>query len=448
MTQLSNAVIRTYIEGDEDEIAKALNECFESFKSFELTGEKWLKTFEYDLGYKKDLAFVAEKDGRIVSHVQLVERDLKVGAGASLRVVGVANVATVKECRRSGISTRLLTHALDVARKKGFHASALFTGTKIPAHRIYMRLGFSDVYPALLLFRDLKSSLVWDSNEEKGGFGRQRVEVRESNESDDPSLLDIYEKNYGSYNGLAVRDKETWKRKFRNLFVYECPFYEDESKPDNVLVAEREGEGIIGYAMSCIAKRDKFGHICEILTLPDYEREAGRALAEHLLSNMRELKPLTIMIYSSENTLNDQLFRKGSTPLTGTSVFMFRIISLKETMESALCECPEAKKKRAHQISRAIRGSITIRIAGEQSATVRLDEGLSVTEGEENSDVVTFVDHESFARLLFGAKRFTELLNEGRIRLSLVDAKGSQVVSLLEDFFPKKPTMTFPADFW
>jgi predicted N-acetyltransferase YhbS len=112
--------IRVYREGDEDEIARILNECFESFKSFGLTGDSWLRTFEYDPGYHKELAFVAEQDGRIVSHVQLVERELKVGAGSTLRIAGVANVATLKDYRRSGISTRLLTRALDVARKKGF----------------------------------------------------------------------------------------------------------------------------------------------------------------------------------------------------------------------------------------------------------------------------------------------------------------------------------------
>jgi predicted N-acetyltransferase YhbS len=439
--------IRPYREGDEDEIARTLNECFESFKSFGLTGDMWLKTFEYDPGYHKELAFVAEKDGRIVSHVQLVERELKVGAGSTLRIAGVANVATLKDYRRSGISTQLLTHALDFARNKGFHASALFTGAQIPAHRIYVRLGFSDVYHPLLLFRDFKPPLTWNGNNAKGEFAQGSIEVRESNEKDDPSLLRIYEKFYSSYEGLAIRDKETWKRKFRNLFVYECPFYEEESRPENILVAERVEEGIIGYAMSCIAKRDKFGHVCEVLTLPGREWEAGRPLAEHLLSNMRRLKPVTIMIYSSEHILTNQLFRKGSTPLTGAGVFMFKTIHLKETIESALCGGPEAKK-RVRQRSWGKRGSITIRIASGQSATVRLDDELSVTDGEESNESVTFADHESFASLIFGTKSFIELLDEGKVRLSLFDAKPSQATNLFEDFFPKKPVMTFPADFW
>jgi hypothetical protein len=246
---------------------------------------------------------------------------------------------------------------------------------------------------------------------------------------------------------LAIRDKETWKRKFRNLFVYECPFYEEESRPENILVAEREGDGIIGYAMSCIAKRDKFGHICEVLTMPGREWEAGRPLAEHLLSNMEKLKPLIIMIYSSEHILTDQLFRKGSTPLTGAGVFMFKTIDLKDTIESAIRGGPEAKK-RVHQRSWGERGSITIRIAGGQCATVRLGDELLVTEEEESNEAVTFADHESFASLLFGARSFIELLHEGRVRLSSFDAKLSQATSLFEDFFPKKPVMTFPADFW
>ncbi|WXG44862.1 MAG: GNAT family N-acetyltransferase [Promethearchaeati archaeon SRVP18_Atabeyarchaeia-1] len=445
---MSDAVIRTYCEGDEDEIATALNECFGSFKSFGLSGSKWLETFEYDHGYRKELVFVAEKDGRIVSHVQLVDRRLKVGAGVDLRVAGIANVATLKDHRGSGISTRLLTHALDIARQKGFNSSALFTGARIPAHRIYVRLGFTDVYSALLLFRDWKTPPILGSNEAKEERSERPVEVRESDEKDDRTLLGIYEKNYGGYNGLVVRNWETWKSKFRRRFVYECPFYEEASTRGNILVAERGDDGIIGYAMSCIAKSDGFGHICEVLTLPGRESEAGVPLARRMLSDISSQKPLAIMIYSSENTLNDKLFKKGSTPLTGAGVFMFQTISLKGVMESAFSSVPQTKKTIPQDLG-SPRDSITIRIMGGQSATVKVDGGVaSVTDGEEGRSTVVFSDHESFASLLFGAKGFTESVNGGKVRLSLRGSEAGSISELFERYFPKKPVMTFPADLW
>ncbi len=444
---MNNAIIRTYREGEEDEIAKLLGECFDSYKSSGLTGAMWLRIFEFDPGYRKDLAFVAEKDGKIVSHVQLVVRDLKVGSGATLRVAGIANVSTLRDFRREGISTKLLMHAINDAMEQGFPSTALFTGAQIPAHRIYLKLGLTDIYFPVLLLRGTKAPLGWNHQKTKRKSSKQKVEIRESNENDDSSILRIYEKNCYAHNGLAVRDMGTWKSKYRKLFVYECPFYEEKPKPSNVLVAEEEGE-IIGYAVSGFAKRDKLGHICEVLTLPDRELEAGRPLAEHIVSNLANEKPVSNMVYSSKGALIDELFRKGSSPLEGISVFMYRTLNVKAVLESSFPETYPDDGKRPEGLWDN-NGAIAVRIGDEEIVTMKYDgKKMSVIKGEESREKVVFADHDAFAKLLFGAMSLEELVNEGKVKLSLHDVKPNRVVGFLDTAYPKKPIHTCPADLW
>lgn len=444
---MNNATIRTYREGDEDEIAKLLSECFDSYKSSGLTGAMWLKVFEFDPGYRKKLAFVAEKDGKIVSHVQLVVRDLRVASGTTLRVAGIANVSTLRDFRRDGISTKLLMHAINDAAEQGFPSIALFTGAQIPAHRIYLKLGLTDVYFPVLLLRGTKAPIGWSNHKTKRTSSEQKVEIRESNENDDSSILRIYEENCSAYNGLVVRDMDTWKSKYRKLFVYECPFYEEEPKPSNILVAEEEGE-IIGYAVSGFARRDKLGHICEVLTLPHRELEAGRPLAEHVVSNLANEKPMSNMIYSSKGTLIDELFRKGSSPLEGVSVFMYRTLNVKAVLESSFPATfpPDGKHPEGLWNNK---GAIAIRIGDEETVTMKYDgKDTSVVEGEESREKAVFADHDSFAKLLFGAMSLGELVNEGKVKLLLSNMKPGEVVRLLDTVYPKKPIHTCPGDLW
>jgi predicted N-acetyltransferase YhbS len=448
MVGLNNTIIRTYREGDEDEIAQLLNECFDSYKSSGLTGEMWLRIFELDLGYRKDLAYLAEKDGKIVSHVQLVVRDLKVGSAATLRVAGIANVSTLRDFRRDGISTKLLGHAIESAKEKGFACTALFTGAQIPAHRIYLKLGLTDVYFQVLLLRGTKAPLEWSTQKPNRTSSEQKVRIRESDEDDDSSILKIYEKNYSSYNGLVVRNMNTWKSKYRKSFFYECPFYEDKPKPSNILVAEgKEGE-IIGYAISGLAKRDKLGHICEVLTLPHRELEAGRPLAEHVLSNLASEKPISNMVYSSKGTLIDELFRKGSSPLEGVSVFMYKTMNLKAVLESSFQRNAPDNGKQPRSLWNN-KGAIAIMIRDEETVTTKYDgKVISVIEGEESREKVIFADHDAFAKLLFGAFSIGELMKEGKVKLSLLNAKPSGVIKLLDMAYPKKPIHTCPGDLW
>ena len=70
---------RRYRDGDEVGIVETMNSAFETFRQWGLTSDIWLELTRRDYGFRRDLALVAEEDGKIVGHVQLVLRKLRYG---------------------------------------------------------------------------------------------------------------------------------------------------------------------------------------------------------------------------------------------------------------------------------------------------------------------------------------------------------------------------------
>jgi len=89
-------VFRRYREGDETGITGLLRTCFRTFRSWGIGPEDWLGFEESDYGFNRRNALVAEADGAIVGHVQVVHRRLHVGS-ALLDTCGIANVSTHPE---------------------------------------------------------------------------------------------------------------------------------------------------------------------------------------------------------------------------------------------------------------------------------------------------------------------------------------------------------------
>jgi len=97
---------------------------------------------------------VAVVDGVIASTVEVQYRDLIVG-GVPIRTGGIAGVATRWEYRHHGLATRLMREAIRRVRSRGISNTTLFTGTNLPAIRIYTRLGYSET-SKWQVFRDIR----------------------------------------------------------------------------------------------------------------------------------------------------------------------------------------------------------------------------------------------------------------------------------------------------
>ncbi|MEM2305671.1 MAG: hypothetical protein QXK51_10035, partial [Candidatus Methanomethylicia archaeon] len=69
---------RRYVSGDEKGIVDLLKICFRSFNSWGLSVEDWLDYCEDDDGFKLENALVAENGGKIVGHIQLMHRKIRI----------------------------------------------------------------------------------------------------------------------------------------------------------------------------------------------------------------------------------------------------------------------------------------------------------------------------------------------------------------------------------
>jgi putative sterol carrier protein len=89
--------------------------------------------------------FVCEVEGDVVSHIDVVFKELHFGEGVYLKTGGIGGVCTCSEFRRKGVMTSMMQQTLDYIKSAGVSNSALYTGLMLPAHRIYERNGFCDV---------------------------------------------------------------------------------------------------------------------------------------------------------------------------------------------------------------------------------------------------------------------------------------------------------------
>jgi GNAT superfamily N-acetyltransferase/putative sterol carrier protein len=121
---------------DEVRIAQILSECFGPITQRQL--DQWM--------WKPEVkTFVCEIEGNIVSHVNVVFKELHLGEGVYMKTGGVGGVCTCSEQRKRGIMTSMMKQTLDYIKDAGVSNSALYTGLMLPAHRIYQRYGFGDV---------------------------------------------------------------------------------------------------------------------------------------------------------------------------------------------------------------------------------------------------------------------------------------------------------------
>ncbi|MBO3768697.1 MAG: GNAT family N-acetyltransferase, partial [Candidatus Brockarchaeota archaeon] len=246
---MSQVVFRRYAPGDEEGIVKVMNEAFSTFKNFGLTPEVWKSYTEVDEGFKLENALVAELEHQIVGHVQLVERDLKIGEKTFIKNGGIANVCTLPEARGRGISTGLMKLAIEISKTNGYPMSTLFTGYGGVAHRVYRSVGYADTYfPPYFVGSVEEMKSVQERTK-----GVEGVKVREFKDGDEAELLDIYELSSSYYTGIVRRTEKYWRKKLTERSSTHSFFFE-KFDPYEVIVAEEDGE-ITGYSYLTFWKR-------------------------------------------------------------------------------------------------------------------------------------------------------------------------------------------------
>jgi GNAT superfamily N-acetyltransferase len=97
----------------------------------------------------------AEIDGKDVSRVYIVPRQVRMGPASEVHMAGIGGVGTNREFRGRGLARLVYERTMQEIKKDGYSCSGLLTGSVIVAHRLYHQFGYADVMlfpqPAKLL---------------------------------------------------------------------------------------------------------------------------------------------------------------------------------------------------------------------------------------------------------------------------------------------------------
>ena len=428
---------RLYEDGDEQGIVDVINSSFSSFREWGLTTERWLRYESDDYAFKRANALVAEVGGRVVGHVQLITRRLRMGRDVYVECGGIANVSTHPDFRGRGIATRLMEMALRLCSERGVPLSALFTGYPGRPHRIYKRVGYGDTLLTHVLAAEVDEAL-----EALAGEGGVRVE--EAGAADVGELERVYEEAHRDYTGVAARPREYWVRKLLGNRPYYHTFFHESPDAFVRLKALRGGE-VVGYAVGLLPTRCRWrrpeGDAGVILELVASRPVALRPLLAELLARFKEEGVRSVV---ADAPLADEYLRalEGFKVLRRGGIFMEAVPrpdllfgKLSGELSARLEE--RGVRARLKVVVETIRGRVALKF-----------DGHAVEPSDpQGADAVVRIEWDEFTRMVYGIEGFSELLASGA---ATVCARGvsRKVVRAMAAAFPRLKFHVWRVDHW
>ena len=265
--------IRVADQSDFEKIAYVLRKSFNVYRSININREYLEKLYELDDGIRNGKIYVLEEDDKIVSLYMVVDRVLSIYP-ETLRVAGIANVATLPEYRGRGYAKTLFNATLDKLREEGYIVSALFAGYGEIAHRIYRKNDYYDVKGY-----DYRVCVL-DEIHEYAKILRETSSINEENLSVEPlsnieidAIKKLYENTIiKNYRCPVLRSRERFEK------ILESPvlgtWFLSKRKGNNVYVLKVGGD-VYGYVVTFYyrdsvfsgKKDDSAGYVLELVAV-------------------------------------------------------------------------------------------------------------------------------------------------------------------------------------
>ncbi len=143
---------------------------------------------------------IAVKDGVVVSHVDVIIREAKYGAG-KFRLGGIGAVCTHPDHRKRGHASALMQHTVEYMTKIGLPFTAL-TGI----HNYYDRFGYTTLWPGSGMSFQMEGFPVEAVRAAAGKITTRALDF----ERDAASLQRVYEAFWGPHDGFCTRSPDRW----------------------------------------------------------------------------------------------------------------------------------------------------------------------------------------------------------------------------------------------
>jgi len=205
--------------------------------------EPW---YLHDPSYRPEQSWVVEESSRLVAHVRVFDRWLRIG-GASIRIAGIGNVITAVAARGRGHAGRLLQTAVDALRADGYAYSLLWT--HLP--ELYVRYGWAPIAHPVIEARLIAPP-------ETG------LTVAPATAADMAAIHRLYDETNAGRTGSTIRSPAYWQAQRAWL----------DERPEDLLAA-RDGDAALRGYVRCRS----LGNVTELLEVGVRPQDRGVGMA-------------------------------------------------------------------------------------------------------------------------------------------------------------------------
>ncbi len=202
---------------------------------FAETQRAWFEAGLCDPPYPQSVGFIARAEGRIVSHVELLDMPVRYG-DTIIHVAAISGVATLPAWRGRGLASALMEQAMAEMAARDMPLAVLLTGSQA----FYERLGWSDWPPP-------GCAIGWADAQEMAAHlsTPAQVSVAAYRPGDLAEMMALYARFNAGRPGALVRPERYW----RSLLVRWLEATEYPGQRNAVYVARREGR-LVGYGFA------------------------------------------------------------------------------------------------------------------------------------------------------------------------------------------------------
>lgn len=303
----------TFAKTKEDllEIADMMGKVFASRSYFDFfSGRMDLQT--KDPYYKPEFSRIIKVEGKIVSHVSIIEKHMQIGK-AVIKVAGIGDVFTHPDFRKHSFTRMLMNNAIDYMAKNRFPLSMLYG-----IMNFYHKYGYIESVISPIFSLPLKQIINVDSS----------LQVRPYKEEDKKQCIKLYNKAFHGKNLSVVRVEQSW---FRQPLPNTCFVVTDDSdKPKAYIVTSAPPQ-----------PPSQSFHIKEAVA---FDKVSADALLKFLIERLKIIFQNEFEIHQRPDTFFVEYLKdfggiqKFVYPYEGMGQGMLRIVLLKELFEDLKAE--------------------------------------------------------------------------------------------------------------
>ena len=129
-----------------DEIVDVFNQSFgTNISSIIRTRDNWLWRYKLNPNNYEDMIVLSQYNKKIIGSMIVTFKEIMINSKI-YKIGMISDVAVIPEFRNKGIAKRMLNETISYIKEKNAALSGLYTADRSPAHSLYLKCGYEDIY--------------------------------------------------------------------------------------------------------------------------------------------------------------------------------------------------------------------------------------------------------------------------------------------------------------